>query len=136
MTASGLARTLPISRQAVAKHLASLREAKLVSSERRGRETVYALRPEPLEDAAAWIDAGRRRVGPRLDALRRSLDSLVPARGRRAAAEGDQQPVHDTRDQVVQRQQPHVGRHVDLAAVLLHRLQHGLGHVGGGDLAV
>ena len=64
VTASGLARTLPISRQAVSKHLASLRDAKLVSSERVGRETVYALRPEPLEDAASLDRSRRRGLGP------------------------------------------------------------------------
>jgi DNA-binding transcriptional ArsR family regulator len=73
VTASGLARTLPISRQAVSKHLASLREAQLVSSERRGRETVYALRPEPLEDAAEWIARVGAEWDQRLEALRRSL---------------------------------------------------------------
>jgi DNA-binding transcriptional ArsR family regulator len=75
VTASGLARTLPISRQAVAKHLTSLRDAKLVSSERVGRETVYALQPKPLEDAAAWIERVGADWDRRLGALRRSLDS-------------------------------------------------------------
>ena len=46
----------------------------LVSSERVGRETVYALRPEPLEDAAAWIERVGADWDRRLDALRRSLD--------------------------------------------------------------
>lgn len=74
-TASGLARELPISRQAVAKHLASLRAAKLVRSERVGRETVYELRPEPLDDAARWIERVGAEWDRRLEALRRSLDS-------------------------------------------------------------
>jgi DNA-binding transcriptional ArsR family regulator len=73
VTASGLARSLPISRQAVAKHLASLRDARLVSSERVGRETVYTLRPEPLEDAAAWIEKVGSEWDARLAALRRTL---------------------------------------------------------------
>ena len=73
VTASGLARTLPISRQAVSKHLTSLREANLVTAERRGRETVYELRPEPLEDAAAWIARVGAEWDQRLEALRRSL---------------------------------------------------------------
>lgn len=78
VTASGLARSLPISRQAVAKHLSSLREANLVSSERVGRETVYELRPEPLADAAVWIERVGAEWDQRLRALRRSV-------GRRAA---------------------------------------------------
>lgn len=75
VTASGLARSLPISRQAVAKHLASLRDANLVSAERVGRETVYELHPEPLEDAAAWITRVGAEWDRRLEALRRSLDA-------------------------------------------------------------
>ena len=42
-TATELTGELPITRQAVAKHLATLAGAGLVSSERRGRETRYRL---------------------------------------------------------------------------------------------
>jgi DNA-binding transcriptional ArsR family regulator len=56
-TATGLASSLPISRQAVAKHLGLLREAGLVSSRRSGREAVFELDPRPLTDAAAWLGA-------------------------------------------------------------------------------
>lgn len=73
VTASRLARSMPISRQAVAKHLAALRAAKLVSSERVGRETVYTLRPGPLEDAAAWIERVGAEWDERLETLRRAL---------------------------------------------------------------
>src|SRR5262249_235001 len=54
-TATGLAATLPISRQAVAKHLKLLHDAGLVSSRRRGREALFELEPEPLGEAVAWI---------------------------------------------------------------------------------
>ncbi len=73
-TASGLAAELPISRQAVAKHLAALRSAKLVSSRRAGRETLYELRPEPLSEATKWIDAVGAEWDERLGSLRRSLE--------------------------------------------------------------
>ena len=56
-TATGLAATLPISRQAVAKHLATLDHAGLVNSRRNGRELRFELEPRPLADAAAWISA-------------------------------------------------------------------------------
>lgn len=56
-TATGLAAALPISRQAVAKHLVLLREAGLVSSRRSGREALFELDPRPLADAAAWLGA-------------------------------------------------------------------------------
>jgi DNA-binding transcriptional ArsR family regulator len=55
VTASGLAAGLPMSRQAVAKHLAALERAGLVEPRRAGRETRYHLTPEPLEDAMAWM---------------------------------------------------------------------------------
>ena len=61
VTASELARDLPITRQAVSKHLATLADAGLVESERRGRETRYRL----TEAGAEWDD--------RLDALREHL---------------------------------------------------------------
>jgi DNA-binding transcriptional ArsR family regulator len=55
VTATRLAADLPMTRQAVAKHLAALDNAGLVAAERRGRETVYRLTPEPLVDAAGWM---------------------------------------------------------------------------------
>jgi DNA-binding transcriptional ArsR family regulator len=73
VTASALASELPISRQAVTKHLAALRDAKLVSSSRVGRETRYELRPEPLDEAARWIETVGAQWDKRLAALRRSL---------------------------------------------------------------
>jgi ArsR family transcriptional regulator, cadmium/lead-responsive transcriptional repressor len=43
---------LPVTRQAVAKHLVVLKRAGLVTGRRRGREVRYTLRPERLDDAA------------------------------------------------------------------------------------
>jgi DNA-binding transcriptional ArsR family regulator len=54
-TATELAASLPISRQAVAKHLGVLASAGLVSSERAGRETRYRPTTAPLDKASAWI---------------------------------------------------------------------------------
>ncbi len=56
VTASELARDLPITRQAVSKHLATLADAGLVTAQRSGRETRYRLTPAPLSDAREWID--------------------------------------------------------------------------------
>ena len=61
-TATELAAELPVTRQAVAKHLATLSDAGLVESERAGRETRYRLTRAGEE----WDD--------RLDALRRHLE--------------------------------------------------------------
>lgn len=72
-TATGLAATLPISRQAVAKHLKLLHEAGLVSSRRRGRESLFELDPEPLGEAVAWIGSVGAEWDQRLDGLRQLL---------------------------------------------------------------
>ncbi len=56
LTASGLAGELPMTRQAVTKHLAALDRAGLVTARREGRETRYALTPAPLADAMRWMD--------------------------------------------------------------------------------
>lgn len=45
-----------LTRQAVTKHLAVLRGAGLVSRRAAGRQTLYALRPERLAEARAWLD--------------------------------------------------------------------------------
>ena len=75
VTASGLAEQLPITRQAVAKHLSALAGAKLLTSTRVGRETHYELRPQPLDDAAGWIQTVSAEWDERLDALRRSVET-------------------------------------------------------------
>ena len=60
-TATELTGELPMTRQAVAKHLATLADAGLVESERQGRETRYRL----TQTGAEWDD--------RLDALKLHL---------------------------------------------------------------
>ena len=77
-SAGHLAAGLPMSRQAVAKHLAALEEAGLVHGERVGREVRYRLRPEPLAEAERWIDA----VAAAWDHRLASLRALVEAGGR------------------------------------------------------
>ncbi len=72
-TATELAVGLPVTRQAVAKHLASLGEAGLVAMTRSGREVRYRLTPEPLEDAVAWIERVGASWDERLAALERHL---------------------------------------------------------------
>ena len=46
-----------MTRQAVTKHLRVLERVRLVRSEREGRETRFALRPEGLTPARDWIEA-------------------------------------------------------------------------------
>ena len=72
-TATELAGRLPVTRQAVAKHLGALGDAGLVEGERTGRELRYRLTPEPLTDAVAWMSDVGARWDRRLAALRRHL---------------------------------------------------------------
>ncbi len=55
-TLSQLCEGLPISRQAVTKHLAALEEASLVVTQRRGREKLHFLNPVPIHAVAMrWL---------------------------------------------------------------------------------
>ena len=55
LTASHLAGELPMTRQAVSKHLSALSGAGLVTARREGRETHYTLTPAPLAGAMEWM---------------------------------------------------------------------------------
>jgi DNA-binding transcriptional ArsR family regulator len=54
-TATTIAAELPVSRQAIVKHLAVLDRAGLVAGRREGREMRYAVAPDRLDDIARWI---------------------------------------------------------------------------------
>jgi DNA-binding transcriptional ArsR family regulator len=69
-TATELAAELPVTRQAVAKHLAALGEAGLVDATREGRESRYRLTPGPLGDAMAWLVSVGAAWDERLGSLR------------------------------------------------------------------
>ena len=70
LSASALAGELPVSRQAVAKHLAQLEEAGLVAGERSGRERRFRLTPGPMADAVSWMAEVGSEWDQRLDTLR------------------------------------------------------------------
>jgi DNA-binding transcriptional ArsR family regulator len=55
MSLSQLAERLPMSRQAVTKHLDALKRAGLVSITRRGRERLHSLNPAPLREVDDWL---------------------------------------------------------------------------------
>ena len=79
-TATELATDLPITRQAVAKQLGALADAGLLRATRVGRETRYAVTPQPLGDAAEWLVEMGGRWDERLAALGRSLAKARAAR--------------------------------------------------------
>jgi DNA-binding transcriptional ArsR family regulator len=56
-SAGSLAAVLPVSRQAVAQHLAVLEEARLVSRRSAGRQVLFTVRPEGLVATADWLAA-------------------------------------------------------------------------------
>lgn len=74
-TATELTEVVPVSRQAVAKHLGVLRDAGLVDAQKIGRETRYEARAEALRPAAAWLAAADRTWGERLTRLKRRVES-------------------------------------------------------------
>ncbi len=55
-TATELSATMPITRQAVAKHLAALDAAGLVERQPAGREVRYTFDPGPLGDVVQWAE--------------------------------------------------------------------------------
>lgn len=73
LTATELAAELPVTRQAVAKHLAALADAGLVESRREGREVRYRFTPGPMAEAVGWMAEVGSEWDARLDALRRHL---------------------------------------------------------------
>ena len=73
-TATELASGLPISRQAVTKHLTSLSEAGLLERERSGRDIRYRLTPAPLSEAMSWMAAVGGQWDQRLTRLARTLE--------------------------------------------------------------
>jgi DNA-binding transcriptional ArsR family regulator len=72
-TATELAAELPITRQAVLKHLTALADAGLLGRERAGREVRYSVTPAPLTDAVSWITEVGGQWDDRMSKLRQQL---------------------------------------------------------------
>jgi DNA-binding transcriptional ArsR family regulator len=79
-SATELARDLPVSRQAVVKHLGALSGAGLVASRRQGREVRFRPTPEPMSEAMAWMTTVGAEWDERLSALQRELARSRSAR--------------------------------------------------------
>jgi len=57
--AGEIARSFPVSRPAISKHLRLLRRAKLVRERRSGRHRIYRLSPAPLRVVDRWLEQYR-----------------------------------------------------------------------------
>jgi DNA-binding transcriptional ArsR family regulator len=71
-----LAEGLPVTRQAVAKHLAVLDRVGLVAGRRSGREVRYAIRPERLDAAAGAMARVAAQWDRRLVRIKRLAESV------------------------------------------------------------
>jgi DNA-binding transcriptional ArsR family regulator len=71
---NALAEDFRQTRPAISKHLRVLREARLVSETRAGRERVYRLEPAPLRQIAGWIEGYRAFWHINLAQLKRYLE--------------------------------------------------------------
>jgi DNA-binding transcriptional ArsR family regulator len=74
-TATALAAELPVSRQAVVKHLTVLERAGLVEGSREGRHVRYVVCPGPLQGTAHWMQAMAEEWEARLAAIERIVEA-------------------------------------------------------------
>jgi DNA-binding transcriptional ArsR family regulator len=80
-TTTALALGLPVTRQAVAKHLAVLNRVGLVAGRRRGREVRYTVRPERLDHAAEAMARVAAQWDRRLARIKHLAESVQPETG-------------------------------------------------------
>jgi DNA-binding transcriptional ArsR family regulator len=78
-TATVLAADLPVSRQAIVKHLGVLDAAGLVEVTKVGREVRYSVRPDALDATARWMASLAARWDRRLAAIKRLAETAEAA---------------------------------------------------------
>ncbi|MDP9118791.1 MAG: metalloregulator ArsR/SmtB family transcription factor [Actinomycetota bacterium] len=76
LTATQLAKRIPVTRQAIAKHFAALEDAGLATGIRSGRETRYELRTQAFAEAEAWMRAIGAMWDRRLAAFKGFVESV------------------------------------------------------------
>jgi ArsR family transcriptional regulator, cadmium/lead-responsive transcriptional repressor len=76
-TATAIAGELPVTRQAVAKHLVVLDRAGLIAGTKRGREVRYAIRPQRLDAATRSLAQVAAEWDHRLHAIKRIAESVA-----------------------------------------------------------
>lgn len=76
LTAGSIARSFPhISRPAVSKHLAILRQADLVQTRRTGRKWIYSINPGPLRQVADWLSRYEKLWDQQLESFKDYVES-------------------------------------------------------------
>ncbi|HEY6763025.1 MAG TPA: metalloregulator ArsR/SmtB family transcription factor [Baekduia sp.] len=80
-SSTALAAELPFTRQAVAKHLAVLERAGLVSGARRGREVLYVVEADRLDEATRVLARVAARWDGRLAAIKRLAEEAHRGEG-------------------------------------------------------
>lgn len=65
-----LTQVIPVTRQAATKHLLLLEAVGLVTSDRKGRERIWRIQPEPLAEASDYLAALSKRWDRAIDRLR------------------------------------------------------------------
>ena len=75
LPAGQIARSFPISRPAISKHLRLLRRANLVREHRNGRHRFYHLNPQPLKAVDLWLEQYRVFWNTKLAGLKAFVES-------------------------------------------------------------
>ena len=75
VSASWLAGRVPFSRQAVSKHLVVLERARLISRRKQGREVLYQVEADRLDQAARAMAELATQWDRRLDAIKRLAEA-------------------------------------------------------------
>jgi DNA-binding transcriptional ArsR family regulator len=86
VSASALAGSVPFSRQAVSKHLVVLERSGLISRRRAGREVLYRVEADRLDQATHALTQQARQWDRRLDRIKR-LSEAAHARNKAAIKE-------------------------------------------------
>ncbi len=73
-SATALAGGAKVTRQAIVKHLQVLEGAGLVEHDKRGREVLYALKPDRLDDARVFLDGISESWDRALERLRKLVE--------------------------------------------------------------
>lgn len=76
LTMSELTSSLTVSQPAISQHLASLREAGLVTERREGRKAFYKADPRGLAPLATWVERYRVIWPARVEKLKRVLKEI------------------------------------------------------------